>query len=203
MTGRGHAATFAVALASGCSLLSRGAPLGPHYYDPEPPLGVVATAGPPACTLELGDVDANDDLGQSIAFRRSQYEVGYYETRRWTESPENYLRRALVRALFDERRCRRALSGDGPTLDARLLAFDELKGPPRRARVQVRVALRDAGVVISEATFDATRPLGAGEGDAAFDEFAAAISEALEEVVARVVELVSSTPAAAASPDRR
>jgi|HubBroStandDraft_6_1064221.scaffolds.fasta_scaffold101094_3 cholesterol transport system auxiliary component len=203
MRRRGLAVTFAVALASGCSLLSRGAPLGPHYYDPEPPRGVVAFAGPPACTLELGDVDANDDLGQSIAFRHSRYEVGYYETRRWTESPDNYLRRALVRALFDERRCRRVLSGDGPTLDARLLAFDELLGPPRRALVQVRVTLRDAGVVISEATFAATRPLGAGDGDAAFDDFAAAISEALDEVVARVVALVSSTPAAEASPDGR
>lgn len=102
MRGRGLAATFAVPLASGCLLLSRGAPLGPHYYDPEPPRRVAPTSGSPTCALELGDVDANDDLGQSIAFRRSRYEVGYYDTRRWTESPDNYLRRALVRALFDE-----------------------------------------------------------------------------------------------------
>ena len=200
MRGRGLAATLSVALTSSCSLLSRGAPLGPHYYDPEPPRRVVATVGSPTCALELGDVDANDDLGQSIAFRRSRYEVGYYETRRWSESPDNYLRRALVRALFDEGRCRRVLSGDGPTLDARLVAFEELQGTPRRARVQVRVTLRD-GDVISEATFAASRPLGGGDGDAAFDEFVEAISQALDEVVARVVALVSSTPAA--SPDRR
>jgi ABC-type uncharacterized transport system auxiliary subunit len=188
--GRGLAATFALALASGCSLLSRGAPLGPHYYDPEPPRRVAATAAAPACAVALGDVDANDDLGQSIAFRRSEYEVGYYETRRWTESPDNYLRRALVRALFDERRCRRVLSGDGPTLDARLVAFEELQGTPNRARVQVRIVLRDADAVISEATFDAVRPFDGSDGDGAFDEFVAAISQDLDEVVARVVELV-------------
>ena len=197
------AAAFAVALASGCALLSRGAPLGPHYYDPEPPRHVVATAGSPACAIELGDVDANDDLGQSIVFRRSRYEVGYYETRRWSEAPENYLRRLLGRALFDEGRCRRVLSGDGPTLDARLLAFDELQGEAQQARVQVRVTLRRAGDVLAEATFDAARPFPGGDDDAAFDAFVAAIAQALDDVVARVVGLVASTPAAAAPPDGR
>jgi ABC-type uncharacterized transport system auxiliary subunit len=201
--GRSLAAMAAIALGSGCSLLSRGASLGPHYYDPEPPRRVAAVTGSPSCALELGDIDANDDLGQSIAVRRSAYEVGYSDTRRWTESPDNYLHRALVRGLFDEGRCRRVLSGHGPTLDARLLAFEELQGSPPRARVQVRVILRDAGQVISEATFDASRPIAGGDSDTAFDEFVAAIAQALDEVVARVVELVSSTPAAAASPDRR
>jgi cholesterol transport system auxiliary component len=197
------AATLAMPLASGCLLFSRGAPLGPHYYDPEPPRPVAASAGPPSCALELGDIDTNDDLGQSIAFRRSLYEVGYYETRRWTETPDNYLRRALVRALFDEQRCHRVLSGDGPTLDARLIAFEELQGSPHRARVAVRVILHDAGGVISEVTFDAVRPFGAGADDVAFDEFVAAISQALDDVVGHVVELVSSTPATAVSPGKR
>jgi cholesterol transport system auxiliary component len=199
--GRGLAATFAVALTSGCSLVSRGATLGPHYYDAEPPRPVATVAALPACAVELGDVDANDDLGQSIAFRRSRFEVGYYETRRWTESPDNYLRRALERALFDERRCRRVLSGAGPTLDARLLSFEELQGATHQARVRVRVTLREAAAVISERTFEAVRPFRGGGGDAAFDEFVAAISQALDEVVGRVVELVASTPAA--SPGQR
>ena len=204
MRGRGLAATSVVPLVSGCLLFSRGPSLGPHYYDPEPPRPVATTpARRPTCAIELGDVDANDDLGQAIAFRRSRYEVGYYEARRWTESPDNYLRRALARGLFDERRCRRVLSGDGPTLDARLVAFEEERGSPSQARVQVRVILRHAGAVLSEGTFDATRPFVGGEGDAPFDGFVAAISEALDEVVARIVERAASESAADAPPDRR
>ena len=198
------AITLAVALASGCLLLSRGAPLGPHYYDPVPPRTAPppearTSAQPPSCALELGDVDANDDLGQSIALRRSRYEVAYYETRRWTESPDNYLRRALVRALFDERRCRRVLFGDGPTLDARLLAFEEMPGPPSQARVSVRVVLHDGSAAVSEATFDAVRPFTAGKEDAAFEDFVASISRALDEVVARVVEWTLAATARAGS----
>ena len=164
---------------------------------------VVATLAPPTCAVEFGDVDANDDLGQAIALRRSRYEVGYYETRRWTESPDNYLRRALVRVLFDERRCRRVLSGYGPTLDARLVAFEEQKGAPSRARVQVRVILREAGAMVFEGTFDATRPCNGGDGNAPCDGFVAASSEALDGGVAHVAQRVASDPAAAASPDRR
>jgi ABC-type uncharacterized transport system auxiliary subunit len=67
---------------------------------------------------------------------------------------------------------------------------------PRRARVQVRVSLHDDSAVVTEATFDAARPFGGGDADVAFNQFAAAISEALDEVVAHVVELVSSAPPA-------
>jgi cholesterol transport system auxiliary component len=164
---------------------------------------MAATAGEPACTLHLGEVSADDDLGQSIAFRSSAHEVGYYETRRWSQSPDNYLRRALVRALFDEGRCRRVLSGDGPTLDARLLTFEQQRGPDR-ARVAVHVILHDnRGGVSREATFEATRPFGEGTDDAAFDAFVAALSAALDDVVAQVVEVVTSAATAPATIDGR
>ena len=185
-------------IANGCALLSRGAPLTPHYYDPVMPERVTTTAASPTCALQLGDVSAEDDLGQSIAFRTSPYEVGYYEMRRWSKSPDNYLRRALVRGLFDAGPCRRILSGDAPTLDARLLAFEEQRGSPHRARVAVHVFVHDNHGVTAEATFDAARPFTAGVGDAGFDEFVAALAQALEDVVGNVIALVESTSGSAA-----
>lgn len=187
-----EAAPLLLGLMGGCALLSRGTALQPHYYNPEQPGHAAVHGGIPACVLKLGDVTASDDLGQSIAFRRSPHEVGYYETRRWNESPDNYLRQSLVRALFDEHRCTQILSGDGATLDARLLAFEEQRGPPPRARVAVHVVLHDEHRVIIETTLEAARPFGAPGHEPSFDEFVAAVSLALDDVVDDTVRLVES-----------
>lgn len=198
MMARG-AAPLLAGLLGGCALLSRGTTLQPHYYDPEQAPHVAAGRVVPTCALRLGDVTASDDLGQSIAFRRSPHEVGYYETRRWNESPDNYLRRALVRALFDEQRCTQVLSGDAPTLEARLLAFEEQRSSPHRARVAVHVVLHDEHRVILETTLEAARPFGTAGHEPSFDEFVAAVSLALDDVVSSTVRLVepASTPDAA------
>jgi cholesterol transport system auxiliary component len=193
---------LAALLANGCALLSRGTSLKPRYYDPAQPAPTAAIAGSPACAVHLGDVSASDDLGQSIAFRRSAYEVGYYETRRWSQSPDNYLRRALVRALFDEHRCRRVLSGDGPTLDARLLTFEQ-QIEPDRARVAVHMMVSDSRGVLVEHTFEATRPFVEEASGAGFDSFVAALSIALDDVVAQVVAAVTSGAATPATLDER
>lgn len=189
---------LAAALASGCALLSRSEPSKPHYYDPEPPRATASSEAAPACVVEIGDVSANDELGQDIAFRRSAHEIGYYETRRWSASPDNYLRRALQRALFDKRRCRRSDSGDAPTLDVRLVAFEEQQGWPNRAHVAVHAVVDERGTVVAERTLEAARPYGEGDDDAAFDAFVDALSGALDDVAEQVAALVvSSSP-----PDR-
>ena len=202
MMARG-AAPLLLGLLGGCAILSRGTALQPHYYDPEQPTHLAVDRVIPTCALKLGDVTANDDLGQSIAFRRSPYEVGYYETRRWNESPDNYLRRALVRALFDEQRCTRVLSGDGPTLDARLLAFEEQRGFSHRARVAVHVVIHDAHRATIETTFEAARSFGVAGHEPPFDEFVAAVSSALGDVVSDIVRLVESAIATAPLPGPR
>jgi cholesterol transport system auxiliary component len=172
--------------ASGCALLSNSS--APHYFEPDPPRIAAASPASPACSLELGDISAGDDLGQSIAFRRTPREVGYYEKRRWSEAPDNYLRRALITALFDSHRCQRSVSGDEPILDARLLAFEEDVGPPRRAHVAVHVILYDDRAVQREATLEAVQPVAAAHGDS-IDPFVRAVSQALDEVVGQVVDL--------------
>jgi hypothetical protein len=192
-------AALAVISTDGCALLSRGTPLRPRYFDPSPsePLqagGAAAGATEPQpCALQLGEISAADDLGESIAFRSSPHQVGYYETRRWRISPDNYLRRALEHRIFDEGRCRRLWSSAGLILDARLLAFEEVRGPPHKARVAVHLIVSDERAVLHEETIDWTRSCREGEDDAAFEGFVRAIAQALDDVVARVVEVVLST----------
>jgi cholesterol transport system auxiliary component len=187
---------LAAMAAGGCALFTRGTPLQLRYFDPEPlprPAAVdespASEAGAP-CALRLGDISASDTLGESIAFRSSPYQVGYYETRRWSQSPENYLRRTIERRMFDERRCHRALSGGVLTLDARLLTFEEQRGPTHRARVTVHVVVSDGNAVIHEETIDRGRPCDGGEGDAAFVGFVRAMSLALDDVGERLVQIV-------------
>ena len=183
---------LAATVASGCALLSRSQPPRPHYYDPEPPRQTASGDTTSDCVIELGEVSANDELGQSVAFRRSAHEIGYYETRRWSANPDNYLRRALQRALFDRRRCRRSTSGDAPTLDVRLVAFEQRLGWPNEAHVAVHAIVDDRGTVVAEKTLEAVRPFGEGNDDTAFDGFVAAVSGALDDVAEQVVALVLS-----------
>jgi cholesterol transport system auxiliary component len=142
-----------------------------------------------ACEVELGTIAADSDLGENIVYRFSAHEVGHYESRRWSEAPDAYLRRALVRRLFDEGRCRRVVSGAATTLEARLIAFEEQRGPPHRARVVVHMILSDEQVALHEETIDLVRDCGAGDGERAFEEFVRAISQALDDVVVRIAEI--------------
>jgi len=190
---RWPAGLFAVTLATGCALLSRGEPLKVNYFDPEPPLsgGGAADAGAevPDCALALGRISASEDLGQEIEFRSSTYQVGFYDARRWTETPDRYLARALQRALFEDGALVRITSGVAPTLDVELVAFEE-KQAPEMAHVAVRMSLHDERAVLHEETIDVTRPVGAGGG---FDRFVHVMSDVLQEVVRQVAEQVHAS----------
>src|SRR4029078_3767284 len=79
--------------------------------------------------LRLGRVVAGSSCPEQIPYRDSDHELGFYEERRWTERPEVYLRRALARALFEERGATRVVSGFAPTLDVELTAREEIRAP--------------------------------------------------------------------------
>jgi cholesterol transport system auxiliary component len=179
---------------AGCALLSRGQALPVSYYEPEIP-AASSEAGPsPGCALEIGRVDAADHLREEVEYRTPPFQAGYYEGRRWTESPDRYLRRALERSLFEGRRCVRTLSEDGATLDATLVSFAELRSP-EAARVAVHVLLHDGARVLVDETIEAQHPAGE-DGD--FDAVVRAMSQALTDVVARIsnrVELSLRTTA--------
>lgn len=191
-------APFLLAL-GGCALLSRGAALDVRFYDPESLTPRLTGAGP-SCggedrlAIELGRVASSATLREKVAYRERAFEVGFYEERRWTERPGAFVRRALARSLFEERCFRRAFGGGAPALEVEVVAFEEVLGPPRAARVRLRVILRSDRDALLEDTVTVERPVGEG----GFDAFVQAMALALDEAAGQI-----ATEAAAALRGRR
>ena len=176
--------------AGGCALLSKSAPIKPRYFSPERPADVprpLSRRPDPPQELRLGRVACVANLDEMLVFRDSAREVGYYRLRRWTEAPEQYLRRRLARVLFEERGLGEVVGGGGPTLDVQLTAFEEIRVPRRMARVQAIARLHDGRLVRWEETVTVEQPVGGGDqADAAV----AAIGRALRAVVDRIADRV-------------
>jgi len=189
----------------GCALTDKSEPLVPRYFSPERP-GEVARPGVTPATaapeLRLGHITGASYLDERIVYRDSAVELGYYAERRWTEAPEEYLRRRIGRVLFEERGLRHVVSGAAPTLEIELTAFEEIRKPKRIARVQVSVRLQDARLVRWEETLTVDQPIPEADGDAA-DQMVAALSVAMASVVERIADRVTKelTPPPAAVPE--
>ncbi len=190
---------------SGCALLSKSEPMVPRYFTPEAIAGdsgstsgqaSASTADDGRLPLRIGSVGASSQLRERIVYRTSPEESGYYETARWTERPENYLRRALSRALFEERPFSRVVSGAAPMLEAELVAFEEVRGKPGSVRVQIVVTLDDDRITRLEQTFTIERPLPKVAREAHTAAVARALGAALREGVERIAEqVVAALPA--------
>lgn len=220
MNARGRlAVSTALACAlGGCALLGKSDALEPRYFSPDssaqragpgaPDLGAdAATKG--AIELRLGRITAPAYLGERIVYRDSNYELNFYEERRWTERPEDYLRRALARSFFEERGLRRVVSGAGPTLDVELVEFAELRRSPAVARVSATYVLYDNRVVRREATVTMELPIPStpGQSRASPELTVRAMSDALNRVVEEVadrviVDLSTIAPDVNARPER-
>ena len=160
--------TLLLGAVAGCALTSKSDPMMPRYFSPDEARGrtqlaasssiAEAEAGTQGIELRLGRITAASYLGERIVFRDSNYELGYYEERRWTERPEAYLRRAVARALFEDRGLRRVVSGAGPTLDIELSELAELRAPPV-VRVRVTYVLYDDRLVRRQVTLTIERPI--------------------------------------------
>jgi cholesterol transport system auxiliary component len=172
----------------GCALFSKSEPLSVRYYTPSPPPSGPTGAGS-GIALRLGRVDAGTFLRERIAFQASAHELGFYETKRWTERPEAYLRRELTRALFEEAGASHVLSGPAPTLDVELLDFTELRGQAHAARVRLRAVVSDGRTVLFERTFTAEQQV-ADDDD--FEPVVAAMSKALSSAVSQLAQSVLS-----------
>jgi cholesterol transport system auxiliary component len=201
-------AALSALLVIGCALTSKSDPIVPRYFTPER-----AVDGPPrrspgtGAELRLGRVTSASHLDERLVYRDSDHELGYYQERRWTEAPDEYLKRRLARALFEERGLRRVVAGAAATLDVELVAFDEIRAPKRIARVQVIARLSDQRFVRWEETLTVDQPLGAATADAAVLGLGAALGEIVERIVDRVVTELAAPPpapgggAAASTPD--
>jgi cholesterol transport system auxiliary component len=192
------ALVFLASALAGCALLGKNEPLVPRYYTPEYDGDAPSPFARSDLELRLGRVEGWSHVRERMAIRSSTRELFYYEDRHWTERPEIYLRRALSRALFEERGVVASLSGRGVTLDVELIAFEEIEDP-HLARVQVLIALRDDRMGLLEETVTVERPVSTaakgGEARAVADAFSQALHACVVRVADRVVgKLSERTP---------
>jgi cholesterol transport system auxiliary component len=188
---RGIAVLAATTLASGCALTSRGENIRWQYFTPEhvrPGTEVTNVgAGPDLC---IGRISSGAGLTRRIAHTNGGVEVGYYEDRRWTDEPENYVRRALERTLFQEHNLRCDRDTSAARLDVEVLRFEELRSPAgHAARVAVRVVLRtpEERAILDE-TIQVVDPV---EG-ASFDAVVVATGRALDGASAEIARRTSA-----------
>ena len=190
---------FAALLLAGCALTSRAPPRELRTFTAEAPARPHTSVAPRA-QLRLGRVTASANLRYAIVHRVSAVEVEPYETLRWTELPDAYVERALDRALFDERPLAEVVSGDAPTLEVEVTAFEETAhGVHHGGRVALRYELRDDREVIARGTVSAERPAGSPAIEAVVTAIQTAMIGATEELADRVSRaLVERAPAAPA-----
>jgi cholesterol transport system auxiliary component len=196
------ALTLLLTAVAGCALTSKSDPMMPRYFSPDEARGrtqlaaassiAEAEAGTQGTELRLGRVTAASYLGERIVFRDSNYELGYYEERRWTERPEAYLRRAVARALFEDRGLRRVVSGAGPALDIELSELAELRSPPV-VRVRATYVLYDDRLVRRQATITIERPIPiAATARESAETAARAMADAFGDIVNQIADRVAA-----------
>jgi cholesterol transport system auxiliary component len=178
----------------GCALTSKADAQSPRFFSLETRAPAPELPEPEGTPLELrlGQVDAAAYLEERIAYRLRGTELAYYDERRWTEAPEQYLRRALERELFERRHIRRVVSGAGATLDVELTAFEELRGPPARVRLALSYTLHDARQSSLERSLVIEHPLSTGDESDVTQRVAAALGVALSDAVSQMGEVVAS-----------
>jgi ABC-type uncharacterized transport system auxiliary subunit len=174
-----------------------------RYYSLDHRTEPNAPAATTPLELRIGRVDASGQLGETIAFRESQYELAYYDDQRWTEKPQEYLRRALSRELFQQRGLTRSFLGRAPVLDVELIAFEAVRGKEPKVRVQINASLHDDRSSQLEQTFEVERPIRelanqAHETDQAAAAFSEALSIAVDEISERVIANLRRSEASAA-----
>ncbi|HKU37620.1 MAG TPA: ABC-type transport auxiliary lipoprotein family protein [Polyangiales bacterium] len=198
------------ALSGACALTSRSEPIPMRYFsaDASQRSAPSVRGDLSGLSLRLERVRSSSHLGEPIAYRTSEHELGYYDEERWTEQPEAFLERGLERALFQERRVTRVMGGASESLAVELVAFEEVRGPQPIARVEAIVTLHDERAAHLEQTIRVERPISTEAGKDPTLRTVAALSAALDTAVEQIADLVSQRlqvlaakePAAAAEP---
>ena len=191
---------------SGCALLGKSEPMAPRYFSPSeadakmPELASTSHEPGVGAELRVGRITAASYLAERIVFRESNYELKFYEDRRWTERPEVYLRRALSRALFEEQGLHRVVSGPALTLDVELTEFSELKSRAPLAQVRATYILYDNRLVRREGTVEVVLPIATDDQklvspEAAVQVMTTALRTTVRQIVMQVIaELAARAP---------
>lgn len=181
-------AFVSAAIVAGCALTSKGKALPVSWYTPEqvqPGSANPQAAGP---ALRLGYVRSGADLGQRIAWGDGAYRMGFYEERRWTERPAQFVTTALRRALFETHGLQPATQATAPQLDVEVVSFQELRSPQAHAgRVALQVRLSNEHELL-DTTLVKDEPV---KGER-FDDVVAAISRALDAAANEAAERVEA-----------
>jgi ABC-type uncharacterized transport system auxiliary subunit len=189
---RALAASLAVLAA--CALTSRSEPRELRSFAPE--LASPASfVGPTCARIRIGRIVAASSLRLAIQRRVSPVELQAYETLRWTEPPDSYARRALVRALF-ARPLEQVVTGPALVLDVEVVAFEEVVDSTSRAgRVALRYELRNTQHVVARGEAAIVRPASATAIDAVVAAIGNALTAASEQLADQVVAAAcSETP---------
>jgi cholesterol transport system auxiliary component len=178
-------------LLTACALTSKSTPVEIEYFTPELGSARVTAESNTASRvrLRLGHVAAADHLRSAIVYRTSPIELSMYHSRRWTERPDDYVRRALERELFGDASMQQAVASPSLTLDVDVLAFEEVTMPERAGSVELAYRLRDQKTVIASGKVSARRRAPGTD----FAPVVTAIGGALDEATTKLAEAVRST----------
>ncbi len=183
-----------IAVLAGCALTSKSTPVEYRYFSPE-----LAQTAPsheaPRAAIRLGRITPAEHLRGAIVHRDSAVELAPYETLRWSEGPDVYVRRALVRSLFEARPLEQAVAGDVATLDVEVVAFEEVRhGEQRAGRVELRYVLHDNHRVIDRGVVHAEHACADHRIEAVVAEIGRALEDAAAQLGDRVVETAPAQP---------
>jgi cholesterol transport system auxiliary component len=177
-------------LLEACALTSKAVPVDVRYFSPEhvEARGAVREGSAPLERLRLGRITSSANLRRRIVRRESAVELGAYETLRWTENPEEYVQRSLMRALFDERRFEQAVAGRALTLDVNLISFEEARRADRPiGRVRVQYRLHDEQLVLKSGVVTVERPAASAENEAVVVAIGSAMDAASVQLVSEIL----------------
>jgi ABC-type uncharacterized transport system auxiliary subunit len=146
---------------------------------------VAHAESPPAAhcgVLWLDRITSSAHLRYRIVHRTSPVEIALYETLRWTDHPDVYIRRALEQHLFEAGGLVQSTSRGDLSLAVDVLGFEQVDAPAA-GRVQLAYELRDDRAVVASGTVTLTRPRMGPQIEAVV----AAIGEATEAATGVVV----------------
>jgi uncharacterized lipoprotein YmbA len=189
---------LALACVTACALTSKSTPRELRYFSPEAAVEAHRAAHAAVARVRLGRITPADHLRGAIVHRDSTVELAPYETLRWSESPEVYVRRALSRSLFDARPLEQAIGGDAATLDVEIVSFEEVRRADKRSgRVELRYVLHDGRRVLDRGMVTAEH----ASGDPRIEAVVAEIGVALEDAAGQIGDRVVAAAPAQQVPD--
>ena len=186
----------AVAL-SACALFRH--PDAPRFFDPEPAARALAPAEPAGASsvkvpVRLGPVRSSSYRRDRIVWRASEFELGLYEDRRWTDLPSHYVERALARELYERRGISRPGAQPAATLLADVVAFDDVIAPTREAYVAIFVTLvaPDQRQLLAR-EFTARSPIAERDPGSVARAMGVALDDCVGQIVSAVEAVLSHT----------